>query len=158
MMSDIDVVSHVDEVILKTTMALARALEQAGAAAEGHAKDLCPVDTGALRNSITHQTISRMGSSMLRCSALRNSITHQTDLENLTEIIGSNEEYAAYVELGTGVYYKGGRKTPWTYQDNKGQWHITKGQRAQPYLKPAAANYAKEYTSIIADELKGAME
>lgn len=37
-MADIDVVSHVDEVILKTTMALARALEQAGAAAEGHAK------------------------------------------------------------------------------------------------------------------------
>ena len=33
-MADIDVVSHVDEVILKTTMALARALEQAGAAAE----------------------------------------------------------------------------------------------------------------------------
>ena len=114
----------------------ARALEQAGAAAEGHAKDLCPVDTGALRNSITHRT----------------------DLENLTEIIGSNEEYAAYVELGTGVYYKGGRKTPWTYQDDKGQWHITNGQRAQPYLKPAAANYAKEYTAIIADELKGAME
>ena len=126
-MADIDVVSHVDEVILKTTMALARALEQAGAAAEGHAKDLCPVDTGALRNSITHQ------------------------------IIGSNEEYAAYVELGTGVYYKGGRKTPWTYQDDKGQWHITNGQRAQPYLKPAAANYTKEYTAIIADELKGAM-
>lgn len=134
-MADIDVVSHVDEVILKATMALARALEQAGAAAEGHAKDLCPVDTGALRNSITHRT----------------------DLENLTEIIGSNEEYAAYVELGTGVYYKGGRKTPWTYQDDKGQWHITNGQRAQPYLKPAAANYAKEYTAIIADELKGAM-
>ena len=98
-MADIDVVSHVDEVILKTTMALARALEQAGAAAEGHAKDLRPVDTGALRNSITHQT----------------------DLENLTEIIGSNEEYAAYVELGTGVYYKEERKTPWTYQDDKGQ-------------------------------------
>ena len=55
-MADIDVVSHVDEVILKTTMALARALEQAGAAAEGHAKDLCPVATGALRYSITHRT------------------------------------------------------------------------------------------------------
>lgn len=41
-MADIDVVSHVDEVILKTTMALARALEQAGAAAEGHAKRPLP--------------------------------------------------------------------------------------------------------------------
>lgn len=90
MMANIDVISHVDEVILKTTMALARALEQAGAAAEGHAKDLCPVDTGALRNSITHQI----------------------DLDNLTEIIGSNEEYAVCVEVGTGMYYKGGRKTP----------------------------------------------
>lgn len=32
-----------------------RALEKCGLTAEGYAKMLCPVDTGNLRNSITHQ-------------------------------------------------------------------------------------------------------
>ena len=32
-----------------------RALEKRGLTAEGYAKLLCPVDTGNLRNSITHQ-------------------------------------------------------------------------------------------------------
>ena len=36
--------------------ALAAALEEVGLAAEGFAKRLCPVDTGRLRNSITHVT------------------------------------------------------------------------------------------------------
>ena len=35
--------------------ALARALEEVGLVAEGYAKKACPVDTGRLRNGITHQ-------------------------------------------------------------------------------------------------------
>ena len=35
--------------------AVVRALERCGEQAEGYAKDLTPVDTGNLRNSITHQ-------------------------------------------------------------------------------------------------------
>lgn len=35
--------------------AVLRALEKCGLTAEGYAKLLCPVDTGNLRNSITHQ-------------------------------------------------------------------------------------------------------
>ena len=110
-----------------------RALEKCGLVAERHAKEICPVDTGNLRNSITHQV----------------------ERDELAVYIGSNSEYAAYVELGTGKYYPGGRKTPWVYQDAKGNWHLTHGQRAQPYLKPAVADYVKTYRGIIEQELKG---
>lgn len=109
-----------------------RALEECGQTAEGYAKLLCPVDTGNLRNSITHQV----------------------DEGEPAVYIGSNSEYAAFVELGTGKYYPGGRPTPWVYQDAKGQWHLTHGQRAQPYLKPAVADHVQTYRNIIKDELK----
>lgn len=112
--------------------AVLRALEKCGLTAEGYAKKLCPVDTGNLRNSITHQVISGED----------------------TVYIGSASEYASYVELGTGKYYPGGRQTPWTYQDAKGNWHLTHGQRAQPYLKPAVADHAAQYKQIIESELK----
>lgn len=113
--------------------AVLRALEKCGLTAEGYAKNLCKVVTGNLRNSITHQV---------------------QPSEN-TVYIGSNVEYAAYVELGTGKYYPGGRKTPWVYQDAKGNWHMTHGQRAQPYLKPSVADHAQQYKGIIEGELKG---
>lgn len=112
--------------------ALIRALEKIGMTAEKYAKRLCPVDTGNLRNSITHRV----------------------DEGEPAAYIGSNMEYAAYVELGTGKHYPGGRPTPWVYQDAKGNWHWTAGNKAQPYLKPAAANYAAQYRQIVEDEMK----
>lgn len=57
--------------------AMARALEKIGLAAEGYAKRLCPVDTGRLRNSITHVVSSNK------------------------VYIGTNVEYGPFVELGT---------------------------------------------------------
>lgn len=112
--------------------AVLRALEKCGLTAEGYAKKLCPVDTGNLRNSITHQVQSAEPAAY----------------------IGTNSEYAPYVELGTGKYYPGGRKTPWVYQDAKGNWHLTHGQRAHPYLKPAVADHVEQYKGIIKGELK----
>ena len=113
--------------------ALLRGLETCGLVAEGYAKKLAPVDTGNLRNSITHTV----------------------DEEEPAAYIGSNSSYASYVELGTGKYVSGGRPTPWVYQDEKGNWHRTHGQKAQPYLKPAVADNANTYRKIIEDELKG---
>lgn len=107
-----------------------RALERCGMQAEGYAKDMTPVDTENLRNSITHKVV-----------------------ENEV-YIGTNNEYAAYVELGTGKYAEGGRKDPWVYQDEEGRWHHTDGQRAQPYLNPAVADHKQTYRNIIEDELK----
>ena len=63
-------------------------------------------------------------------------------------------EYAAYVELGTGVFYPGGRQTPWVYTDAKGNTHMTHGQRAKPYIKPAVADHTPQYQKIIKSELE----
>ena len=112
--------------------AVLRALERCGEQAEGYAKDLCPVDTGALRNSISHLV----------------------DEQEHKVYIGTNNEYAAYVELGTGKYYPGGRPTPWTYQDAQGQWHWTRGNPAQPYLAPAVKDHQQTYRNILEDEFK----
>lgn len=70
-------------------------LAAAGARVERRAKMLCPVDTGRLRSSVTHATFREDGM--------------------LTEHIGTDVEYAPYVELGTS-------KMP-----------------AQPFLRPALA-------------------
>jgi len=70
--------SHVPEALRGSEKAKAMALEIIGGKAESYAKQLCPVDTGNLRNSITHQRYD----------------------EN-TEVIGTNVEYGPYVELGT---------------------------------------------------------
>lgn len=111
--------------------AVAAALERVGSAAEGFAADLAPVDSGRLRNSITHK------------------------VDDSSVTVGSPLEYAAYVEFGTGKYASGGRNTPWVYKDDKGNWHYTHGQRAQPFLKPALQNNIKTYQAIIKDELGG---
>jgi len=120
------------EVSAAIKAALLRGLEKCGLVAEGYAKKLCPVDTGNLRNSITHMV----------------------DEQEPAAIIGTNSDYGAYVELGTGKYYPGGRPTPWVYQDAKGNWHRTSGSKAQPFLKPAAAEHADQYREILKKELK----
>lgn len=110
----VEITDHTDEVLAAMMAAALRGLEKCGLVAEGYAKKLCPVDTGNLRNSITHTV---------------------TDVN----------EQAAYVELGTGVFYPGGRQTPWVYTDAKGNTHMTHGQRAKPYIKPAVADHTPQY-------------
>lgn len=109
-----------------------RALERCGSQAEGYAKDLAPSDTGNLRNSISHKV----------------------DPEEPAAYVGTNTEYAPYVELGTGIYADGGRPTPWVYQDDNGNWRWTAGNPAQPFLKPAVADHAQTYRNIIEDEMQ----
>ena len=131
---DIEIHNNSKAVSAGIKAALLRGLEKVGLVAEGYAKKLCPVDTGNLRNSITHMI----------------------DEQGPAAIIGTNNEYAAYVELGTGIYAEGGggRPTPWVYQDAKGNWHYTRGNKAQPFLKPAAADHAAQYRDILESELK----
>jgi HK97 gp10 family phage protein len=116
----------------KLNSAFLAALERCGMQGEGYSKDLVPVDTGNLRNSISHKV----------------------DSSEPSVYIGTNSEYGAYVELGTGEHYPGGRQTPWVYKDAHGNWHRTSGQKAQPFLKPAVANHRQTYRNIIEDELK----
>ena len=67
------------EIIEAIQQATVRALEKCGLTAEGYAKKLAPVDTGNLRNSITHEV----------------------DDGEPAAYIGTNVEYAPYVCLGT---------------------------------------------------------
>ena len=76
---DIKFTDNSKEVIEAMQQAAVRALEKCGLTAEGYAKKLCPVDTGNLRNSITHTV----------------------DEEEPAAYIGTNVEYAPYVCLGT---------------------------------------------------------
>ena len=133
-MSNASFVDNSKEFFDAFDVAIARALERCGMQAEGYAKDLVPVDTGNLRNSISYRV----------------------DAQNKEVVLGTNNEYAAYVELGTGKYVSGGRPDSWVYQDDKGNWHHTNGQKAQPYLKPAVADHKQTYRNIIEDELKNA--
>lgn len=89
--------------------ALVAALEEVGLVAEGYAKRACPVDTGRLRNSITHIV----------------------DEGTRHVIIGTNVEYAPYVELGT------------------------RRQKPQPFLKPAANDHYSTYKGIFLKHLRG---
>lgn len=123
---------HSTEVLDEFDTAILRALEKCGLMAEGYAEKLVPVNLGNLRNSISHVV----------------------DPDEPAVYVGTDSEYGPYVELGTGKYYPGGRQDPWVYQDAKGQWHLTHGQRAQPYLKPAVADHQKTYTNIIEDEMR----
>lgn len=66
---------HSAEVSAEIKAALLQGLEKCGLVAEGYAKKLCPVDTGNLRNSITH-VVDEGGDAVY---------------------IGTNSEYGAYV-------------------------------------------------------------
>ncbi len=127
------------EVHAALNSAVMRALERSGLLVEGEAKENLEhnhsVDTGNLVNSVAHKVV---------------------DGEQ-TVYVGTPVEYGVYVELGTGKYATtGGRPTPWVYQDSKGNWHHTHGQRAKPFLKPAITDSVNSIRNIIKDELENA--
>lgn len=108
-----------------------RALTAIGATAEGHAKRACPVDTGRLRASITYA------------------------VNDDTVYVGTNVDYAEYIEYGTGAAnYPGGTdKDKWVYCDALGHFHTAHPQRPRPYIKPAIADHLSEYRDYIEREL-----
>lgn len=101
---------NVDEVLDAIAKAKVRGLNAIGAAAEANAKEICPVDTGRLRNSITH--------------------TQDGD----NAYIGTNVEYAPYVEFGTS----------------------RTRMKERPYLRPAATEHTDEYKSLMEQSLRNA--
>lgn len=98
---------NVDAAVTGISAAVSSALEKIGLMAEGYAKKKCPVDTGNLRNSITHQ------------------------VDGDAVYIGTNVEYAPYVELGTSR------------------------QKAQPFLRPAASEHGAQYRQVLKKALGG---
>ena len=99
---------NTDEVLAALEMAKNRGLEAIGLTAEGHAKKETPVDTGRLRNSISHAT------------------------DDEAAYIGTNVEYAPYVELGA------------------------RGRKGKHMLQRAATEHTDEYKRIMEDAMKHA--
>lgn len=107
---NIDIESHVADALDALETKKHWAFEVVGLIAERHAKEYCPVDTGRLRNSITHD------------------VRENEDCV----VIGTNVEYAAYVELGSSR-----RKNP------------------KPYLRPGIENHLDEYRKAFNDAFGG---
>ena len=97
---------NTQQVLSALEKAKKQGLEAIGMTAEGHAKKNTPVDTGRLRNSITHTTDSNAA------------------------YIGTNVEYAPYVELGA------------------------RGRKPVHMLQRAATEHKDEYKKIMESSLK----
>lgn len=106
-MSNIKFTDRSPEVLLGLESNKAQALEAIGARAETHAKANTPVDTGNLRNSMAHA------------------------VSGDAAYIGSNVEYAPYVEFGTSR------------------------TKAHHMLKKAATEHGDEYRAIAKAALGG---
>lgn len=114
--------------------------EGIGIKAEKYAKARCPVGTP-----------ESTGKKGYRGGTLRNSITHEADSDAVT--IGTNVEYAPYVELGTGPYFEA--PPAWEQFDapgGSGSGHSY--VRPRPYLKPAILDHVSEYETLAGDILK----
>lgn len=145
-MANVEFVQYIDTVKNATQQALMRAAEAIGQHMESHAK--LYITEGVYRSPESEWYI--------RTGNLRNSITHTTEERDgdIYCIVGSAVEYAPYVELGTGVYAEGGgRATPWSYQDSKGEWHTTTGMPPRPFLRPAVERHIDEYRQVLQHEL-----
>ena len=123
-----NLIDNTDEVLAAIEAAKMRALEIIGGKIESYAKRLVPVDTGNLRNSITHE------------------------MEDDAVIVGSNVFYAPYVELGTGSQYD----PPPEWMENnakRGSGIAKRSVKPRPYLRPAYENHISEYQHIMENEL-----
>ena len=131
-----EVLETISNVADETELRLA--LGRACALVEGDAKKNAPKGNGELRRSIEHR-VERQDS-------------------DLVGVVFTPLEYAPYVEYGTGLFAEddNGRKdVPWHYQDEKGEWHTTKGQKPQPFLRPALQDNRQNILRILKGGLKG---
>lgn len=123
-------------------MELKTAVNKATQLVHGQAKALAPVDKGGLAGSI-HMQVKDTG-------------------KEIQGRVYTNLEYAPYVEFGTGVTGNGTypyqveglnleyKNKGWAYYDeDKGEWIYTKGQKAQPYMYPALKEHEKTIKTIL---------
>lgn len=119
-MIEVEIKDFSKEVLNAAEDQIIEALEKCGMVAEGYAKLKCPVDTGRLRGSISYEVKE----------------------SERAMYVGTNVEYAPYVEYGTGRNSTvGGQQT-------------IEGIKAKPYLKPSISEHTSEYKKIIKDTLK----
>lgn len=121
-MSSVVVTSNLYLVNQMSKEAMVNAAISVGMFVSGEAQDICPVDTGNLRDSITH--------------------AYNDDGHQVTLLVGTNVEYAPYVELGH--HQQPGRFVPAIKKRLVRSWVPPK-----PFLRPAFENNRGEIENII---------
>ena len=122
------------------------AISKASLLVEGQAKLLCPVDTGALRESI-HTRVEK-------------------DDKEIKGIVYTQKEYAPFVEFGTGSKGQGTypyridglnlqyRQDGWAFEDPEtGETIWTHGQAAQPFMYPALEKNKSRIEAMLQIEI-----
>lgn len=118
---------------VKITPAVRKSVEEACGMIETRAKDLCPVDTGALRDSIS-TTVEELG------KTIRGSVA-------------PTMPYASYVEFGTGIAGASSAGAgPYPYSP---QWP---GMVAQPYMRPALDEVKPQVEGVFRSNIGAAIE
>ena len=133
---DIKIEDHSEEVLEELNKKIPVILEECGLAAEGFSKRMCAVDTGLLRNSITH---ALSGGSPAISSYTDNAGEQHGEYEGslpeeeddvMAMYLGTNVEYAPYVEMGTSR------------------------TAAQPFIQPAITDHKDDYKKIMENRLR----
>ena len=129
------------------------ALREVGREAEGIAKENCTaVDTGRLRNSITFATADKHGQYSYKDNFGMGFNEKAGQPEKGAVYIGTNVEYAPYIELGHKI--DGQKKVPPSSRPTR---HGNDGSTSSPplhFLKNAAANHTSHYKKIISEIMK----
>ena len=146
-MADIQIkVDNSEKIKKELSASIDRALEAIGMQVENYASGLCPVDTGLLRNSITHALSGERVDLVYTANRAKKegkAVAHGSyggsapdDPENKKAVyIGSNLSYSVYVHEG---------------------YHKANGKSVPPrrFLKEAITNHKDEYKSIAERFLK----
>lgn len=114
-------------------VALKKGVTKATKLVQGDAKELCPVDEGQLRNSITAEV--------------------EETPRKIVGKVGSNVEYAPYVEFGTGQKGEASPSPPKSDQDIRYRQDWS-GMPAQPYLYPALKQNEDRVKDIVKEEVQ----
>lgn len=133
---------NTQEVLKALDLASDRALMIIGMKAEKYAKALCPVGTP-----------ESTGIKGYRGGTLRNSITFNVRSDDKEVDIGSNVEYAPYVELGTGPQFEA--PPEWEQFDAPKGSGRGKGMRPRHFLRDGIEQHMDEFGNIIKNELGG---
>lgn len=134
----IEVTDHSPEVLKALENAIERGFEAIGMSAQEHATQIITsnksVDTGRLRNSIAYALAGEAPSPASYSDDQGNGFSYSgaAPAGKNTLYLGTNVEYAKYVEVGSS------------------------GRRAKPFMRPAVDNYKDEYRNLMKDSLENA--
>ena len=116
----------------------------------------------AAAEAFLHEAAGEMEAQVKRNTAvdtgqLKRSWSYIVDKSKLEAYIGSPLENAIWEEFGTGEFALNGngRKTPWSYQDAKGNWHYTTGKRPRRALHNAHITMKPKISAIAKKKFGG---